>query len=111
MPLFYSEKPYKSTFSTFGSNPQKTDSWLTRVYQLLKQRLIVDDEVTVKQVIDCDGNIRWEVYDPCTRQKWTASQEAVLAWMDTDHHRENITNCKTINAFSPLHKMIHLEQL
>ncbi|MBT9317385.1 hypothetical protein [Leptothoe spongobia] len=96
MQLFYSEQSHKSTSPTFRSELRTADNWLIRAYQVLKQWLIVENEISVKQVVDYDGNIWWEVCDPYTRQqKWMASEEEVLVWVDTYRHRANITDCKT----------------
>ncbi|NEQ54586.1 MAG: hypothetical protein F6K11_31390 [Leptolyngbya sp. SIO3F4] len=93
MQLFYSEQSHKSAFPKFSSESRTTNSWLTRAYQTLKQWLTVNNEISVKQVVDGDGNIQWEVYDPYTRQrKLMASEEVALIWLDTARHRTNITN-------------------
>lgn len=60
-----------------------SQNWLKRIGKFLVEAFTQIHEVKIRQIIDRNGNVSWEVSDPRTQETlWFYSEAEVRVWLD-----------------------------
>uniref|UniRef100_B8HZC6 Uncharacterized protein n=1 Tax=Cyanothece sp. (strain PCC 7425 / ATCC 29141) TaxID=395961 RepID=B8HZC6_CYAP4 len=76
--------------TTFPVAKHSSPSWLSRIWQWLKDALFEQTELQLLLKRDRYGHLWWYAYDPVTgRVGWLSSEDEVRAWIEERYERQD----------------------